>query len=76
MSHRERPKNVLAAIIRNDHEALSLMGMLGGIASQKARRIKKARFAREVWEMRVQANEHILTPDGQDGPCPDGIIPF
>lgn len=75
-SHRERPVQVTRAIVRDDKEALSLMGHLGGKVTQKRRRIKKARLLREMWETRIQANEHIIGPDGQSGPCPDGVIPF
>ena len=76
MGHRERPRKVLAAIIRNDRESLSMMGMLGGIASQKARRIKKANFRQEMLKRLIETNEHIIGIDGNDGPCPDGRIPF
>ena len=74
--HRERPDKVTRAIAGGDKEALSFMGHLGGKATQKARRIKKARLAKDMWEMRVQANEHIICIDGNDGPYPDGRIPF
>ncbi|MFA6278883.1 MAG: hypothetical protein WCS97_03015 [Candidatus Paceibacterota bacterium] len=76
MGERERPKNVQDAIARDDRETLSVMGHFGGRAAQKARRIKKANLRREMFARQVEANEHIVGIDGNDGPCPDGRIPF
>ena len=75
MSHRERPKQVLDAILNADYATLSILGYLGGKASGRARRARKARFAKEIFEIQIQTNEYILGLDGEDGSYPDGIIP-
>ncbi len=45
---------------------------------KKARelRIKNAQIAREMLERAIECNEHILTPDGEDGVFPDGVIRY
>jgi hypothetical protein len=72
------PKNVLDAIERNDREALSRMGRVGGRAAQRTRQrqklMREIKLSKQLLEVRIQANEHIIDSNGDEGPYPDGVI--
>jgi hypothetical protein len=77
------PDVVLLAKECGDVFTLSVLGRAGGLATQEKRRKEKAkaaavarRLAAEMFEFQIQGNEHILTPDGQEGPFPDGVVRY
>ena len=77
-----KPFSVVMAQDLGDHERLSELGRIGGLKAARLRKARKAkaekriagRLAAEMLELQVQANEHILTPDGEEGIFPDGVV--
>lgn len=76
---RIKPKSVRDAQLVGDHDTLSRMGREGARQRQLNRNRRKkqsiAMILKGIQENRYAANEHILTPDGEEGEFPDGIIP-
>ncbi len=77
----EKPFNVQRARLNHDRDALVRMGKKGAKASaekrheeQQLKDFRAAERAEELLEARYQSNEHILSPEGEDGEFPDGII--
>lgn len=73
-----KPEVVRNARLKGDTDALSAMGHNGGKQTQLNRALtEKRRLAimeEGMRQNRHQANEHIITPDGEEGEFPDGII--
>lgn len=73
-----KPKEVREAQLNGDTETLSEMGHNGAEGKARSKTIAKKRLlnmhAKSMVEKMREANEHIVTPDGDDGEFPDGII--
>jgi hypothetical protein len=73
-----KPIEVRKARVAGKLPLLSRMGSNGNRIKQRYRiRLEKQRLAileEGMWQNHIQANEHIVTPDGEEGEFPDGII--
>lgn len=75
----EKPRKILDAQLAGDYDALSKMGIKGARQAHLNRINRKKQHAelieKGVMQNRYEANEHIISPDGEQGEFPDGIIP-
>lgn len=73
-----KPEGVRKAQLERDVDALSAMGRNGARQAQINHALAKKRrltaMKKGMLENHYQANEHIVTPDGEEGEFPDGII--
>ncbi len=60
---RNVPIEVALARLRDDRQALRLMGRKGGKVAQQRRRARKAALEQEFAERAFQANEHLAPVD-------------
>lgn len=74
-----KPEGIRRAQKEDDVEALSVMGHNGARQAQINRTIAEKRrlemLKAGMWQNHIQANEHIVGPNGEPGEFPDGIIP-
>lgn len=73
-----KPKRIRNAQLEGNGNVLSVMGSNGGKQTQlnhaNAEKRRLAIMEEGMRQNRIQANEHIVTPDGEEGEFPDGII--
>lgn len=73
-----KPENVRRAQLVGDHLVLVEMGRNGAKQAQlnraSAEKRRLAILEEGMRQNRYQANEHIVTPDGEEGEFPDGVI--
>lgn len=73
MGFEEKPTDIKRSMRLNNTEHLRAAGRKGGLAAAKNKEIRSIQDAlaaeireAEEWQRQIAANEHIISPDGED----------
>ena len=72
---KKSPEVNVPQLLKDHGDALSEFYFDDRLAAAEAERLRKNQLEKGFRENRFQANEHIVSPDGEIGEFPDGVIP-